>query len=103
MEKSQVKKIQEQARKLMRLDGSIWSKHKWQSGEQVDKEKEKEELKKKVKPKSLSYIYYHIFEDANFHSLNTVLEEIGAFQGTYGEAQNEFTEYRKAGGKTWQL
>lgn len=103
MEKPHVRKIQNKARKLMILDESIWNKYGWKSGDDVDIEKYKSELKKKIKPISLSYIYYHILEDANFHSLNKALEEIGAFRGTYGDAQDEFTDYKNSGGKTWNL
>lgn len=103
MEKSKVKKIESQARKLMKLDNSIWNKYKWESEDQVDQEIYQAELKKKIRPRSLSYVYYHIFEDANYHSLNKALEEIGAFYGTYGDAQEEFTDYHNSGGKTWQL
>ena len=88
---------------LTQLENTIWNKYGWTNGGMVNFEKHKAELRKKVAPKSLSYVYYHIFEDANFHTLNKSLEEMGAFTGTYADAQNDFDEYRKAGGKTWQL
>lgn len=96
-------KIQAKARMLMKLDSSIWKKYGWQNGSQVNLDLFKKELRKKVKPRSLDYIYYHIFEDANYHSLNTALEEIGAFKGTYADTEEEYNAYRTAGGKTWNL
>ena len=101
MDKSKIKQIENKARKLMDKDASIWDKNGWQSGSDVDLLVYKREIK--VAPKSLPYIYYHIFEDANFHSLNKVFEEIGAFQGTYGNAQAEFNDYKNSGGRTWNL
>ena len=103
MDKSKVKQIESKARKLMKLDSSIWNKYGWTSGSEVEQGKYQAELKKKINQKSLSYVYYHILEDANFHSLNKALEEVGAFHGTYGEAQDEFTDYRSSGGRTWKL
>jgi hypothetical protein len=101
MENIQVKKIESQARKLMAKDGQIWSKFNWQSGGQVDMEKYKKELK--VKPRSISYLFYHIFEDANYHTLNEALQEMGAFIGSYANSESEYQDYKKSGGRTYNL
>lgn len=103
MSKSEVRVIETKARMLMKLDNQIWKKFGWKSGGDVDMGKFKEEVRKKVKSGSLHYIYYHIFEDANYHSLNNALEETGAFTGTYADAQEKFDEYGRAGGKTWNV
>lgn len=95
--------IQKKARMLMKLDQTIWKKYGWQDGGQVNDDLFKKEVQKKIKPRTLDYIYYHILEDANFHSLNKNLEAIGAFRGTYADAQKDFDEYRSKGGKTWNL
>lgn len=87
MSKSQVQVIEKKARMLMGLNH------------------QKTKLRKKVRKQSLTYLYYLIFEDANYHALNRELEEIGAFVGKYGDPQSEdeYKKYREAGGKTWQL
>lgn len=71
-------------------------------------------------PKKLSIIYYYIFEDANFHTLNNELTRKGVFgevkvtqyvNGTvyspksYGTpyAERLYRDYKKSGGRTWQL
>lgn len=103
MNKTEVKRIENQARKLMNLDHKIWKKEEWQSGDDVDIDTFKKELSKSIGLRSLGYIYYHILEDANFHSLNELLEEMHAFIGSYGESQKEFDDYTESGGKTWDL
>lgn len=105
MNKSQVQTVSRKARMLMKLDNQVWKKYGWKSGGDVDPEKFKAEIKKKVGHKSLTYLYYLILEDANYHSMNQTLQEVGAFRGSYGDDQSEkeYKEYLAGGGKTWQL
>jgi len=99
-----IKPIETKARKLMITDSNIWNKYGWKSGGQVDIEIYKKELGKKVKGK-LPMLYYYIFEDANYHTLNQALEEMNKFKGKYGsdESERQYNEYKQAGGKTWKL
>lgn len=87
----------------MKLDGKIWDKNQWQSGNDVNMPVYVQEISKTVKPQSLDIIYYYIFEDANFHTLCEGLNQIGAFKKPYGQDNEIYQEYRKLGGKTWQL
>ncbi len=87
MSKSERNKIQSMAKKIMIMENKI----------RPDKTAEK------LKNKKLPHIYYHIFEDANYHSLNRALEEKKALKGSYSGTQNKFHNYRKAGGKTWDI
>ena len=82
MDNSKVKQIESKARKLMTSSESTL---------------------KKMKKGSLSYIYYYILEDANYHSENKILEEVGAFRGKYGDNSVEYEDYRKSGGRTYKL
>ena len=101
MKKSEVNKIQKIARKLMDIDSRIWDKNKWQSGGDVNNEIYKKDLKKIFKKRKLDGIYYDILEDANFHTLNKMLSEEGYFKSLGN--QEKYDEYRKAGGRTWNL
>jgi len=94
--KGDVKKIQSQARKIMAMTS--------------------EELTKNFKGKKLPFIYYDILEDANFHAENDRLTKMGVF-GKFEthkyptgnirvpkEINDEpYNQYKKLGGKTWQL
>lgn len=68
----------------------------------------------------ISILYYYIFQDANYHELNTRLTKNGNFgefevhhyelgdvyvPKNYGTdyATKKFKDYQKAGGRTWQL
>jgi len=81
-----------------------------------------EKIKREFKGKKLSLLYYHIFEDANYHSLNDLLSKLGVFgkfkrsiapitkevyytPADYGrKGDNEdYEDYRSAGGKTWDI
>lgn len=103
--KNQVKKIEDDARKLMRLENKLWTKYKWQHGGAVDHVVHLREVAKVVKPKSVSPIIGLILEDANFHTLNGSLLQIGAFTSDPWTKENDkkFNAYRKSGGKTWDL
>ena len=103
MDKKKVKEIEKKANKLMILDNKIWNKYGWESGGDVNDDIHKKEWQKKIKPQSLNYIYYHIFEDANFHSMNSMFEELNVFQGTYEGTEEEYNDYRKSGGRTWNI
>lgn len=82
MEKSKVKEIENKARKLMNSS---------------------EDELKRMKKGSLSYTYYYILEDANFHKANNILESSGVYKGKYGEDMTEYDDYRASGGRTWRL
>ena len=106
MKKSQVKKIEAETKKLMTLDSSIWEKYGWQDGSQVDMNVYKNEIRKKISQKSIDPIYFSILEDANFHSLNKALEEIGAFKKKFeGDEKDEeiYNDYKNSGGRTWNV
>ncbi len=99
-----IQAIQNKAKKIMSLDTQIWNKYGWKSGGEVNFAVYQQELNKKVKGK-LPILFYYIFEDANYHTLNKALEELKKFKGSYGsdEAERQWNEYRKAGGKTWNF
>jgi hypothetical protein len=82
MESSKVKIIEDKARKLMNSS---------------------EDKLKKTKKASLPFIYYYILEDANFHSENRILESAGAFKKRSESDEVEYEDYRKSGGRTYNL
>lgn len=96
------------AQELMTIDNSIWKKHGWQSGSAVDNKVYKMELKEELDKKGIEeipYLQYHIFEDANYHTLNRNLEELKVFKKgeSYASSEKDFEEYTSKGGKTWEL
>ena len=93
MSKFNIKNIENKARKIMLIENEVKNK---------DFEIFKRELKKRVKSK-LPYFYYYIFEDANYHTLNQALEELNLFTEENEKQQERYDEYRKKGGKTWEL
>jgi len=97
-----IKQIEAKARKLMRLNDKIWDKNKSRSGGEINNTIYRKELKK-AKIKKMPYLYYYIFEDANYHALNKNLEALKKFTGTYSSAQKDFDEYTNKGGRTWNL
>jgi len=101
------KAIENKARKLIDTDSKLWDKLKVRSGGELREDNLKWELYKKAwatKQKSkLPRVYYYIFEDANYHDLNKAFEELGLWQGIYGQDQYIYDKYRKAGGRTWKL
>lgn len=103
---SRIKKasIEAKARTLMIMDNQIWDKHGWKHAGAINKAIYRKEISKRVKGK-IPIIYYYIFEDANFHSLNKALEDLNRFEGEYGsvDAEEQWKAYRKAGGRTWDL
>ena len=101
-----IKEIEKTARAIMNIDRKIWGRHGWTSGDMVDSAIYRAELIAELDKrgiKKLPYLYYHIFEDANFHTLNSALEYRGRLIGNYGEAQKDFDEYSRKGGRTWEL
>lgn len=87
--KQEVINIQNKAKELMEIDNTRLS--------------TRTKLLKDIKKGSLDIIYYYILEDANYHTLNTDLEDKGAFKKPYGEDTEIFEDYRKKGGKTWMI
>lgn len=85
MNKQQVERIQNHARKLMISEGKI------SLG------------KLKLKKNSLEFYYYYIFEDANFHALNRDLEEKGIFKEETEKDSEIYNDYIESKGKTWKL
>lgn len=69
----------------------------------------------------VSIVYYYIFEDANFHTLNEQMTRKGLYgpfkqnryddgkvissPKSYGKSYVEYNykEYKKSGGRTWEL
>jgi hypothetical protein len=94
-----MKKAQEDAKKVMRADTKIWEKHGWKSGGDVKDPVLKKELKKIFGKRKFDPVVAEILEDANFHSSNQALEELGmvVYKG------DRLQRYRKLGGKTWEL
>jgi len=97
MNRKQVKKIEARASRLMLIENKL---HKYKANHEEFKQKVAEHVKGK-----LPIIFYYIFEDANYHTFNQALEELGKFSGTYGseKVENEFREYKKLGGKTYNI
>lgn len=73
-----------------------------------------------IKSKKISIIYYYILEDTNYHALNNKLTKNGNYgkfrmsrypttiiysPSTYGSnyAERLYKDYRKSGGRTWEL
>lgn len=108
IEEAQKKKIENTASKIMKIDNAIWKKYGWKSGSDVKTNIYNTELIKrlnKARIYEVPYIYYHIFEDANFHTLNKGLEETNSFKKgeTYAGTEKQYNVYIKKGGKTWEL
>lgn len=73
---------------------------------------------RKLKGKRISPLFYHILEDANYHNENTILTKLGVYGKVeinrypngnvyspkdYGKYSDIYKEYRKQGGKTYDL
>ena len=93
MAKLNVKAIENKARRIMLIENSVWNK---------DAEIYLTTLRKKIKSK-LPYYYYYIFEDANYHSLNSALSELNLFAEETSKSEEIYQEYKKKGGRTWNL
>lgn len=107
-EDSFVLKNQRLAKTLMQIDSKIWAKHGWKSGSDVDSNVYQAELKQELDKKGIkeiSYLQYHILEDANYHTLNQTLEELKVFKKgeSYSSSEEKFKEYSDKGGKTWDI
>lgn len=108
LKKEQVAKTEEDIRMLMRMDSSIWDKHGWKHGGMVVDEIYKKELKEKLDEKGIQKLpdyYYHILEDANFHTLTSVLEDLKMFSPNwkYEKGEADYKKYKKLGGRTWNV
>jgi hypothetical protein len=98
--------IENLARKLMLADAKIWKKHGWKAGSMVVESVYKKELRaelKKLGVKKLHPIFYNIFEDANWHTMNKALVDLGVLVYPTERNGKVFDTYRSQGGRTWQL
>lgn len=94
MKKSKVLAIEKKAQRIMSASNGRWG----------DKQALQEKYKKMgIKKDSLPILYYYILEDANYHTEAQVLEDMGVFKEKYGVKQEEFTDYRKSGGRTYNI
>lgn len=91
---------QADAKKIMEADGKIWEEEGWQHGGMVNKEVLKSKLARRLRKKRFSPVVYEILEDANFHSSNNALKELGYID--YPK-RNQLKKYRRLGGKTWDI
>jgi len=101
-----VPQIENLARKLMLADARIWEKHGWEHGGMVVKPVYEKELKAelaKLGVTKLSPIFYNIFEDANWHTMNEALVKFGVLVYPIEADEKVFDAYRSQGGKTWEL
>jgi hypothetical protein len=106
---------EDKARSIMLAEINIWNKYGWGSGGEIESdpkklkiyEKELQKTMKKLKIKKLPNYYYNIFEDANWHLMNTTLDKFGYFEDkepyTKKEADIDYKKYKSLGGKTWEL
>jgi hypothetical protein len=90
---------QKEARELMGFTSRIWEKEGWKSGSDVNINLLKQKLVGKYGKKKFNPVISEILEDANYHSENQALQELGLvkYKGTL------LKKYRKLGGKTWEL
>lgn len=94
MKKSKVLAIEKKAQRIMSASNGRWG----------DKQALQEKYKKMgIKKDSLPILYYYILEDANYHTEAQVLEDMGVFKEKYGVKQEEFADYRKSGGRTYNI
>jgi hypothetical protein len=100
MRKNWVKQNQRDARDIMRADSEIWRKQGWEDGRMVRQDVLKAELRSRLKKKKFSPVVAEILEDANFHSSNQALQELGFVK--YPK-KSRLSSYLKAGGKTWNI
>lgn len=104
---SSVYSIEQTARKIMLTDAKIWERHGWEDGGAVVPDVYRKELKAelaKMKIRKLDPIYYSIFEDANWHTMNEALLKLGVFERYPSEVDDKvYRKYRSMGGKTWEL
>jgi hypothetical protein len=101
-----VPQIENLARKLMLVETSIWEKHGWEDGGMVVKPVYEKELKaelQKLGVTKLNPIFYDIFEDANWHTMNEALVKFGVLVYPTESDNKVFDAYRSQGGRTWQL
>ena len=92
-------KNQRDAKMLMTASGDIWKQYGWKHGGMVNMNILKQKLKAKIGKKKFSPVVAEILEDANFHSEERALEEMGVLK----YKGNKLNRYRKLGGKTWEL
>jgi hypothetical protein len=98
--KNWVKQNQRDARNIMNIDSQIWREKGWEDGGMVRQDVLKAELRLRLKKKKFSPIVAEILEDANFHSSNQALQELGFVK--YPK-KSRLKSYLKGGGKTWNI
>ena len=114
MTKARVKSIERIAKALMIEDdkiieslGSVGETHLPNLMRRYDYriyDKLKRVLRQEIVHRNLSNVYYHIFEDANYHLLNQSFVGMDAFVVSQPWRDNrEYKEYLKFGGRTWTL
>jgi hypothetical protein len=101
-----VSQIASLARKIMLVETKIWEKHGWEHAGMVVKPVYEKELLaelNKLDVKSLPPIFYEIFEDANWHTMNASLVDLGVLAYPTASSRKVYDAYRAQGGKTWEL
>jgi hypothetical protein len=103
-----VSQIEKLAKKIMMLDMKIWSRYRWSAGDEVKWDIYKPELKKGLAKMKITYLpplFYHIFEDANYHTLNGALADLKVLRepGQGPKRREAFNDYVNRGGRTWNL
>jgi len=113
--KINITSIEDKARKIMLAEIEIWNKYGWKSGGEIEANPlkmkiYKRELKKTMNRtgiKKIPNFYYNIFEDANWHLMNSTLDDLGIFKNkqpfTKEDAEKDYKKYKSLGGKTWEL
>lgn len=98
-QKMWMKKNQAEAKKIMIASSNVWEKHGWKSGGDVKDTVLKKAMMKKFGKKKFDPVVAEILEDANFHSVNQALDELGMvkYKGTL------LPKYKKLGGRTWNI
>jgi len=101
-----VPQVESLARKIMLAETRIWDKHGWEHAGMVVKPVYEKELKAeldKLGVKKLPSIFYEIFEDANWHTMNSSLVDFGVLAYPTASSRKVYDAYRAQGGKTWEL
>jgi len=94
-----MKKNQADAKKIMMESSKIWQTHKWEHRGMVKQDVLKKEIMKKFGKKKFDPVVAEILEDANFHSVNQALDEMGLVE----YKGDRLTKYKKLGGRTWDI
>ena len=116
MDKTKVRGFERASRMLMKLDNKLWESHGWKlvssCGGDVHQGIYRREVLKALDAKYsthkriISGVVGLILEDANYHTMNSILVAEGVFTtDPWSDERNGklYEDFRNSGGRTWNL